>query len=319
MRKGERFGRASRRRDALRRPAPFPSRKGKQCQAVQGRMCWEKQTMSYSFRPDRMYRMPTHFGPSLGPRQKPDGTRWDGQDSPRATRVWASFLGDADALAALLPPDFRLDGRPVVTVEATCLTEIDWLAGRGYNTLGVRIPATYRGAEEEVSGSFLAVLWENRADPIITGREELGFAKVYAELSPFALAEDNRRVDCGAAWDGFRFLDLTVRELSVEPVADPGILPPPLLHFKYLPRTSERGVADACYATLTPAETPHRRILRRWSGQGTVQFHRATWEQLPTLVNVVNALADLPVREYVAAGMVESIGGKDLGDQRIIR
>ena len=275
--------------------------------------------MGYSFQPDHLYRMPTHFGPSLGPRQKPDGTRWDGQSSPRATRIWASFLSGADELSALLPPGFQLAGRPVVTVEATYLTEIDWLAGRGYNTLGVRFPATYYGEEEEVRGSFLAVLWENLADPIITGREELGFAKVYGELPPYTLADDNRRVHCQAGWDGFTFLDLTVRELTLEAVADPGILPPPTLHFKYIPRTGERGAADACYATMTPPETPQRRVLRRWSGAGTVQFRRATWEQLPTLVNVVNTLADLPVVEYVGAGMVETIGGKDFGDQRIIR
>ena len=29
--------------------------------------------MSYTFKPDCYYRMPTHFGPSLGPRQGIDG------------------------------------------------------------------------------------------------------------------------------------------------------------------------------------------------------------------------------------------------------
>ena len=32
--------------------------------------------MSYIFRPDSHYRMPTHFGPSLGPRQGLDGRRY---------------------------------------------------------------------------------------------------------------------------------------------------------------------------------------------------------------------------------------------------
>lgn len=29
--------------------------------------------MPYTFQPGMTYRMPTHFGPSLGPRQGPDG------------------------------------------------------------------------------------------------------------------------------------------------------------------------------------------------------------------------------------------------------
>ena len=275
--------------------------------------------MGYTFEPGRRYRMPTHFGPSLGPRQRVDGSRWDGRDSPHATRVWVSYLTDAAALDALLPPRFELGERPLVTVDATYMTAIDWLAGRGYNTLGVRFPVRFHGDEETVDGSLLAVLWENRADPIITGREELGFAKVYGELPPFALSDDGHQVACQGAWDGFVFVDLTVRALALEAVADPGVPPPPTLHYKYVPRTGAPGEADACYATLTPVETPNRRVLRRWSGVGEVAFHEATWEQLPTLVNIVNALAALPVREYVGAGMIETVGGKDLGDQRIVR
>ena len=68
-----------------------------------------------------------------------------------------------------------------MTVAATYMKEIAWLAGRGYNTLGVSFPATFTGEEDEVTGNFLTVLWENLTDPIITGREELGFA-----LSPGA-------------------------------------------------------------------------------------------------------------------------------------
>ena len=40
------------------------------------------------------------------------------------------------------------------------MKNINWLAGRGYNTLGVRFPARYCGKRDQVSGSYLAVLWE---------------------------------------------------------------------------------------------------------------------------------------------------------------
>jgi len=40
-------------------------------------------------------------------------------------------------LKEFLPPGFELMGEPVVTVFETYIKEIDWLAGRGYNVLGV--------------------------------------------------------------------------------------------------------------------------------------------------------------------------------------
>ena len=138
--------------------------------------------MPYHFEPNRIYRMPTHFGLSTGPRQGPDGRKFACKDNPKTTSLTVSFLTNREQLAALLPPRFELAGEPVVTIQASYMTEIEWLAGRGYNVLGVSFPATYCGEQDHVTGSFLTILWENLTDPIITGREELGFAKVYCEL-----------------------------------------------------------------------------------------------------------------------------------------
>ncbi|MCX6045700.1 MAG: acetoacetate decarboxylase family protein, partial [Chloroflexi bacterium] len=137
--------------------------------------------MPYQFQPGSMYRMPTHFGPTMGPRQGPDGRKFACKDNPKVTTLAVSFLTNQAQLAALLPDRFELAGEPVVTVYASYMTEIEWLAGRGYNVLGVAFPATFWGEQETVTGSFLTVLWENLTDPIISGREELGFSKVYCE------------------------------------------------------------------------------------------------------------------------------------------
>jgi acetoacetate decarboxylase len=84
-----------------------------------------------------------------------------------------TFHSDSEQLEELLPEGFTLRDNPRVTVTASYIKEIEWLAGRGYNTLGVNIPVTFRGEDDEVSGDFLTVLWENLTDPILTGREEL--------------------------------------------------------------------------------------------------------------------------------------------------
>jgi hypothetical protein len=89
-----------------------------------------------------MYRMPTVFGPAMGPRRGPDGRIFDCINSPISTQISVAFVSSAAQLQRLLPDCFELSGEPIVTVTATCMKEIDWLAGRGYNMLGVSFPLT---------------------------------------------------------------------------------------------------------------------------------------------------------------------------------
>lgn len=282
--------------------------------------------MPYKYQPGKLYRMPTHFGPSLGPRQGQDGQKFDNAKAPRTTNISVSFLSNRDQLEALIPEGFEIDGEPVVTVRAGYMTEIEWLAGRGYNVLGVSFPVIFNGKQDRARGDLLTVLWENLADPIITGREDLGFNKIYCELpEPIVLRGETH---CIATWLGFRFLDITVRNLTPVP---PEEFPPPvpeqaadgtltgMLHYKYIPKTGDWGEADVEYATLTPAHTPNRVVTEMWSGEGTVEFHKATWEDLPTLYTIVNAFNGLEIKEYRGASIVKTIGGKDLSDQRILR
>lgn len=278
--------------------------------------------MPYDFQADRMYRMPTHFGPRTGPRQGPDGRKFDNINSPRTTRISLSFLSDPVQLEALLPPGFVLDGEPVVTISASYMTEIEWLAGRGYNTLGVSFPARFRGQEDDVSGSFLTVLWENLADPIITGREELGFAKIYCELPPPTVLNGNYRLT--ASWMGFQFLELEAADMRQQSDAEIRALTQNqtgdgILHYKYMPRTGEWGTADIAYATLTPAAAPNQTIQEWRLGTGEARWQPARWEDMPTQYNIVNRLAELEMREVRGASLVRTVGGKDLSDQRILR
>ena len=277
--------------------------------------------MPYEFDADAMYRMPTHFGPRTGPRRGPDGRRFDNRDSPRSSNYSVTFLGEAEQLDQLLPPGFELAGEPLVTVSANYMTEIEWLAGRGYATLGLSFPARYRGTRDDVTGQFLTVLWENLTDPIITGREELGFSKIYCELpTPTSLRGEHHIT---ASWLGFRFLDMRIGNLAAPepaPSSSPAASPSAgTLHYKYMPRTGEWGTADSVYAVLTPAETPNRRVLEHYVGEGELRFHAARWEDMPTQYNIVNAFAGLTIREYRGAAFSKTVGSKDLSDQRILQ
>ena len=276
--------------------------------------------MSYTFQPNHFYRMPTHFGPSLGPRQGLDGRRYANIQNSKDLTIQATFEAIPAQLEKLLPPGFRLREPNTIQLAFTYSTEIEWLAGRGYNTFGVSFPATYCGEQDTVDGELLLVLWENMADPIITGREDLGFSKVYCELPEPQFIGDE--VTCRASWDGCQFASLTLKGLkNIEPEALPEGLPSEgKLHYRYFPKPSEPGKADVAYATLTPASCPNAKIDNaKIAETAHTQFRRSMWEELPTLVHIVNALSELTLGNCIEAKLTRSHGGKDLSDQRILK
>lgn len=276
--------------------------------------------MTFKPEPGRFYRMPVVFGPSLGPRQRGSAHTLCSTEGPRATVITVRFRTDPKQLEALLPEGFALRGEPVVSVRATYLKEIPWLAGRGYNHLGLSFPARFRGTRDSVAGEFLTVLWENLCDPIITGREELGYSKIYCEL-PEPVVHGGT-MHCTASWLGFRFMDLRVSGMRAPAPEEAAALADPesegVLHYKYMPRTGEWGTADAAYATLTPLHDPFKRTTGSWVGKGEARFHEATWEDLPTLYTITNTLHALEVREWLGASVVETVGAKDYSDQRML-
>jgi len=272
--------------------------------------------MTYDFEPGRTYRMPTHFGPQPGPRQQLDGVARDWKHSPRTLTVSASFLTDAARLERHLPEGFALVGEPVVTVDFHYMTGIDWLAGRGYNMIFVSWPAAFTGRREKAIGKFLAVIWENLADPIIAGRDEIGHPKLYAEIEEPRLW-DGAQIGV-AGWMGFRFLDVTVSELR-DATPSPAKTPSDgTMMLKYVPRTGTRGETDLQQVTITPAGDPDMTIERQQTGVSAVRFHRASASDLPTMHHVVNALGDLPVIEARGGSLTHSYGSKWSRDQRVL-
>ncbi len=281
--------------------------------------------MPYKLKSKTMYLMPTHFGPMSGPRQGPGGHLGAFSVDQRKSRTYAvSFLSERNQLEALLPEGFELVGEPVVTVAQTHMTEIDWLAGRGYNVLGVTVQARFNGARDQATGPFLLVLWENLTDPILTGREQLGFSKIYCELpEPVIHGGDTH---CTASWLGFRFMDMKLTNMAEVKAPEVAVSQAPAdgspqgtLHYKYVPKTGEWGEADAEYAVLSPLNPPLRPPTGLWRGEGSVTFQRARWEDLPTQYMIVNALQELEVKECRGATIEHRVGGRDLIDQRILR
>ncbi len=269
--------------------------------------------------------MPTAFGTAGGPRQAPEHD--DFRPGPITyKRFLVRFLGSADQVAALLPEELALRGDPIVQFQFFCLTEIPWLAGRGYNLLSMLIPVEHRSTSgETVDAQYQAVMWENLGDPIITGREQLGHPKLYAQLP--APRNWNGNTQIRASWEDFTFAEL---ELSCHAVPGPDVLVElaasagsGIISHKYIPRSGQWDKADADYLTLSPL--PGKANLRDpqpmpsvRTGTGSIKFNEPRWQDMPTQYHIVRRLAALEQREPLDAFVMEGKMYLDFFDQTIL-
>jgi hypothetical protein len=225
-------------------------------------------------------------------------------------------LSEAAALGALLPPGCELDGEPLVTISLNYMSNIGWLAGRDYAILSVIVNMRHQSPTRGLlRGTYLPVLWENLCDPIITGRDELGFAKLYADLPPPVIIGDSYS-GC-ALWQGFRFCDLEVT--AATPV--PATAPPPTgaFQYKFIPRTASLATADVeyleyCEPGQSAAGYAPLKLVQKWSGYGRFAFHAARWEDVPFQYPVLNALAALPLRGFRSATISRFEAQGTIGD-----
>jgi hypothetical protein len=277
--------------------------------------------MTIEFEPNVRYRMPVMFGPAPGPRQKGDGTPWTAEESGMANVQWATiaYRSDRAKLEALLPAGFQLT-EPTVHVTLGFFRDLYWLAGRGYGIVNVEIPVVCTGRDETIEGALCLVLWEGRPDAITTGREELGFPKLFADIPNVRMEPQTGRISGSASWFEHTFFEMSMEGLEEVPVQEKRLLGAKggPIFYKYMPRTGPfgSGGTDVKYVTCAhprPGEASSAQTIkfgdsqyRKWrAARGSLQWHRATFEQLPTTYHVVNGVADLPVLEILSAEMIE--------------
>ena len=248
----------------------------------------------FEFDPRASYMMPAHFGPRpLSP--KASGWYRD------VTSMVVPFVTDADKLAAYLPRQFSVADQAIVNVTYACNRNIDWLAGHGYNLIAVSAAVEYEGEEDTLSGNYALVMWENLADPILTGRELQGIPKIYADIQDHNVIAGDW--NSSASHFGHKIVDISVgdlREPSAEEIlayeekAKRGDHP---LAWRYFPGVSGFGHSVSEYTTF-PSDTTLTEVQ---VGTGRVDWQTLTWEQNPTQFHIVNALAALPVLEWLPA------------------
>ena len=238
----------------------------------------------FTFESDKCYQMPAHFG---GYVYQPAETCY--HDVVNMTFIHTS---DGDRLSQYIPEGFELL-RPELSINFCQCREVDWMAGAAYNLIDVSVPVRFEGRRDRVEGSFSLVVWENKTAPILTGREQTGVAKIYADIEDLHILRDKRFT--AASYEGNTFLRL---EMTVAGLMDDARMahlrnaPVNALHWRYIPKVGGPG-ADLSQPVLFPQrlEAEHG-----WQGSGTVQWTVLHYEQCPTQAHIIKALADLPVR-----------------------
>jgi hypothetical protein len=285
--------------------------------------------------PNVYWRMPTSFGPMPGPRQTIRGHSHNGSASTFTTST-IKFKTSLTYLQNLLPTSSFTFWTPGTIAYAslthTTLSNMSWLGGGGYSHLGLYIHGIqYTKTDASIlRGTFLAVLFENLTDPIVTGREELGMPKLYCALDSYRRHESLR---IKASWQGANFGDLEWEGLEKEIEAPasaeggisrvesgiPGFEGSGIFTYRYIPAVGEPGKADAEYPVFIPnagaSETP--KVHTTWRAKkASFAFEGRDWDSLPTLHHIAAALGEIPILEVVEAKIVEGSGVPDVGQAR---
>ncbi|KAI5362805.1 Putative FAD-binding domain, acetoacetate decarboxylase, FAD/NAD(P)-binding domain superfamily [Septoria linicola] len=328
---------------------------------------WSRVEHTYS-------RMPIAFGPMPGPRQDHYGRPRDGSHSTFTTAS-IRFKTSRTALQNLFPPgrsgySFSAPGTiAYASFSQTTLINMAWLGGGGYNHLGLYIHGvtytkpyssssssitTSTTDPNSVSGTYMPILFESLADPIVSGREELGMPKLYSEIDLAIQGKTSYHIKThwrGAQWGSFTLSDLMEQDTNTAngsisgDSVDKGIIvhrymPAVGREFKgfaegqqqqqqrqsNIPTSSkvggEEGAGEgADYAVFDEFSqaSPQPHVRRMWkAGRAKFEFEAGDWNNLPTLHHVVERLAELPVYEIMEAKVVEGLGVPDVsGAKRV--
>lgn len=249
--------------------------------------------MSFKLDPKHSYMMPAHFGPR-GQDAVPQGSGWYHD----VTMMVIPFLTDRETLSAYIPAPYELPEQAIVTVSYACNKQVDWLAGHGYNLIAVNAKVIYKG-EETLEGTYSLVIWENLADPILTGRELQGIPKIYADIEEHTV--NNGLWHTNASHFGHKIMDLsitdlrnpTAEEIEADAQAKSGKDHP--MGWRFVPGIGGYGKGINEFTTF-PSET---HITEAQVGTGKIVWQSLTWQQNPTQYHIVNALAALPVIAYL--------------------
>jgi acetoacetate decarboxylase len=210
---------------------------------------------------------------------------------------------DEERLADYVPEGFELL-RPEFTISYSQFREVEFMAGGSYNLVQIGVPVRFSGKRDRLEGTLALVIWENKTQPIIGGREEDGMPKIHADIEDLHVLQ--RKYFTTVSHEGNTFLRLEMTE--AQPVSEEQLkqLKAALLNFnafgwRYIPKVGAPG-AELSQPILYPQGM---KISSVWAGRGTAQWTKLSYEQNPFQWKIIKALAELPVKATVPVMMMK--------------
>jgi acetoacetate decarboxylase len=112
---------------------------------------------------------------------------------------------DGDRLAEYIPKGFELL-RPEFTIAYNQFREVEFMAGGSYNLVQIGVPVRFTGKRDRLEGTLALVIWENKTQPIIGGREEDGMPKIHADIQDLHIF--HQKYFTNVSYEGNTFLRL---------------------------------------------------------------------------------------------------------------
>ncbi len=238
----------------------------------------------FRFEENKSYRMPAHFGGNV---HDPDARAFYHD----VTTLNYSYTTDENRLADYLPEGFELI-RPELWVQFQQCREIDWMAGSYYNLIWVAVPARFNGQQDRLEGNFALVVWENKATPILTGRD-VGIPKIYADIEDLHVVTETYHTR--VSFEGSTFLQMEMSGPTPMDGKQVKAFEGDFNSFgwRYVPKLGGPG-AELSQPTLFPMRwEPVSALI----GSGELKWTELMWEQHPMQWEIIKALAGLPVVE----------------------
>jgi acetoacetate decarboxylase len=244
---------------------------------------------------DLSYLMPVHFG----------GDTFDTsyRARQRATMLAVTFETERAELERYVPEELELLA-PEVQVAFNQLTEINWLGGGKYNLVLVSVPARFNGKKDHVDAAYPLVVWENRTAPILTGREQTGVPKIFADIEDLHVFRPHYATS--VSYEGNTFLSMqfeagspmTGKDLEL---AKSQFRPLDLIGWRYIPKVGAPG-ADLSQFIHFPQ---WMELEKAYGGKGTLQWTELSVMQNPRQHHIIKALASLPEKKMVQSVLAE--------------
>ena len=176
----------------------------------------------YKKNPRVRWRMPTSFGPFPRRQQDTQGRTDAISYSTFVTRS-VKFKTSRTLLQNMLPmPAFSFTAPGTfayATYSQTTFDGVEWLGGKGYNSIEFYLHGVQYKKKDGtlLTGRYLAVMWEDLADSVMSGREELGLPKLFADID---VTESPSVSTVEASWRKAAFLTLELGNLEDVGISD---------------------------------------------------------------------------------------------------